>query len=59
MKRKAWAYLNGFGTVKSVRELDAWSAHEILEALDPEQEDPLLNPWKRGYNAALRRAWGH
>jgi hypothetical protein len=60
MKRKvAWAYLEGFGTVKSILEFDAFTAREIMVALDPEREDPLLNPWKRGYNAAIRTARSH
>jgi hypothetical protein len=59
MKRgTARAYLEGFGTVKSVLELDGLTAAEISEALDPEREDPLINPWRRGYNAAIRSAWG-
>jgi hypothetical protein len=44
--------------VKSVLELDALTAREIIEALSDEREDPLLNPWKRGYNAAIRSAMG-
>ena len=52
----ARAYLDGFGTMKSVLELDALTALEIIEALSDEREDPLLNPWKRGYNAAIRSA---
>jgi hypothetical protein len=60
MKGKAArAYLDGFGTVKSVLELDTLTAQEIIEALSEEREDPLLNPWKRGYNAAIRSAMGH
>ena len=60
MKRKtARAYLDGFGTVTSVLELDALTAREIIEALSDEREDPLLNPWKRGYNAAIRSAMGY
>jgi hypothetical protein len=54
----ARAYLDGFGTVKNVLELDGLTAAEIAEALDPEREDPLINPWRRGYNAAIRSAWG-
>jgi hypothetical protein len=54
----ARAYLDGFGTLKSVHELDTLTALEIIEALSDEQEDPLLNPWKRGYNAAIRSAMG-
>ena len=52
-------YLDGFARVKSVLELDALAVQEIVEALDPERADPLLNPWKRGYNAAIRSALGH
>jgi len=55
----AKAYLDGFGTVKSVLELDSLTIQEIMEALDPEREDPLPNPWRRRYNAAIRSAWGH
>lgn len=59
MKGKvARAYLDGFGTVKSVLELDTLTVLEIVEALYPEREDPLLNPWKRGYNAGVRTAFG-
>jgi hypothetical protein len=49
-------YLEGLGTVTSVAELDALTAREIMEALVEEHEDPLLNPWKRGYNAGIRSA---
>lgn len=56
--KKARAYLDGFSTVRSVIELDGLTVHEIVEALDVRREDPLLNPWKRGYNAAIRAALG-
>ena len=60
MKGKtARAYLDGSGTLNSVLELDALTALEVIEALDSDREDPLLNPWKRGYNAAIRSAMGH
>jgi hypothetical protein len=60
MKGKAArAYLEGFGTVSSVLELDGLTRFEIVEALEMEREDPFLNPWKRGYNAAIRAALGH
>ena len=55
----AWAYLGGFETVKSVLDLDPFTAREIMEELDPEREDPLLNPWRRGYNSALRTSRNH
>jgi hypothetical protein len=59
MKAKAWSYLDGFGAVGSVLDLDEVTRLEIVEALDPERQDPLVNPWKRGYHAAIRRALGH
>jgi len=60
MKGKASrAYLDGFGTVKSVLEFYVLTAREFIDALSEEREDPLLNPWKRGYNAAIRSAIGH
>ena len=55
MKRRATlAYLEGLGAVKSIRDLDPFTAREIMVELDPEREDPLLNPWKRGYSVATR-----
>ena len=57
MKGKAArAYVDGFGTVKSLLELDVLTAQEIIEALAEEREDPLLNPWRWGYNAGIRSA---
>jgi hypothetical protein len=53
------AYLDGFVTVKNALELADLTALELVEALNPEWEDPLLNPWKRGYNVAIRSALGH
>ena len=59
MKRATKTYLDGFGTVRSVIELDELTASEVLESLDPEGEyDPALTPWKRGYQAAIRAAFG-
>ena len=58
--KTARAYLDGFGTVRSVLELDQLTVTEILGSLDPAQElNPLLTPWKRGFNAAIRTAFGH
>ena len=61
MKRDATrAYLDGFGTVRSVLEVDRLTVEEILTSLDPNREsDPALTPWKRGYHAAIRSAFGH
>jgi hypothetical protein len=59
MTRAAKAYLDGFGTVRSVIELDRLTVEEILGSLDREREaDPSLTPWKRGYQAAIRSAFG-
>jgi hypothetical protein len=57
--KTARAYLEGCGTVRSVLELDRLTVQEIVEALDPERDDPFLTPWKRGYNAAVGAAFGH
>ena len=57
--RTAWAYLEGFGAVKSILDLDPSTAREIMLELDPEREDPLLNPWKRGCNVAIRTTRDH
>jgi len=61
MKRSASrAYLDGFGTVKNVLEHDNLTMEELLASLDPHREsDPALTPWKRGYYAAIRSAFGH
>jgi len=55
----AKAYLDGFGTVRSVMELDELTVTEILESLNVTREpDPALTPWRRGYQAAIRTAFG-
>jgi hypothetical protein len=59
MKVRARSYLDGFGAVGSLLDLDDVTRLEIEEAFDPERQDPLVNPWKRGYHAAIRRALGH
>jgi len=60
MKRKTrYAYVDGFGAVRNVAEVDASSLREIMEGLDPERGDPLVSPWSRTYRAAIRRALGH
>jgi hypothetical protein len=64
MRRRAMrvttrAYLDGFSTACSVIELDHLTLNEILASLDPEQlADPSLTPWKRGYQAGIRAAFG-
>ena len=53
------AYLDGFCTARSVIELDHLTLNEVLASLDPhEQADPSLTPWKRGYQAGIRAAFG-
>jgi hypothetical protein len=58
-RRAAWAYFEGFGAVKSILDLDRFTAREIMVELDPEREDPLLKPWKRGYSVAIRTSRDH
>jgi hypothetical protein len=58
-RRKTWAHLEGFEAVKSILDLDPFAAREIMLELDPEREDPLLNPWKRGYSVAMRTTRDH
>jgi hypothetical protein len=55
----AWSYRDGVGTVESFFDLDNQTVAEILETLDPEREDPLLTPWRRGCYAAIRAAHSH
>jgi len=59
MKGKTVRCVDGYGAVRSVLELDSLTRQDIVDALDPEREDPLLSPWKRGYNSVIRRALGH
>jgi hypothetical protein len=54
----ARAYLDRLGRVDSVVELDVLTVQQIVEALDPEREDPLLKPWNRRHAAAVRRVLG-
>jgi hypothetical protein len=53
------AYRDRLGTVTSVLELDGLTWRNVAEVLDAEREDPLLNPWRGRYAAAIRRALGH
>jgi hypothetical protein len=45
--------------LNSILALDPFAAREIMVELNPEREDPLLNPWKRGYGVAKRTIRGH
>lgn len=58
-RERARAYLDGFRTLSSVLDLDVLTQDEVLLALNPDLgRDPLLTPWKRGYNDAIRSAFG-
>ena len=60
MNRKTrYAYVDRFGTNRNELEADGVTLREIVECLDPERDDPLVNPWGRTYRAAIRRALGH
>jgi len=53
------AYLDGFATARLVLQHDVLTVEEILGTLDPDPEtDWTIHPWKRGYKAALRSAFG-
>ena len=56
MKRNATrAYLNGFGTVRSVLENDRLTVDEILISLDPHRRSDLgLTPGRAGTDASRR-----
>lgn len=58
MKASTRSYLDGFATVPTVLEYDQLTRREVLESLGEEQGDPLVTPWKRGYHAAVRAAFG-
>ena len=58
-KQTSKAFLDGFETARSVIELDELSLMEVLESLHPESDaDPFVTPWKRGFHAAIRTAFG-
>jgi hypothetical protein len=60
MRVKDRSYLDGFGTVRSVLEWDELTLREIVESLEADREtDDQLTPWKRGYRAAIRAAFGY
>ena len=60
MKRKTrCAYVDRFGNVRSDLVAGGPTLQEVTEQLNPEGDDLLVNPWRRAYGAALRRALGH
>ena len=53
------AYLDGFATAWLVLQHDGLTAGEILDSLYPQPEsDRTIHPWRRGYKAAIRAAFG-
>ena len=56
--KRARARLDGYEPLRSIVELDTLTTVEIMESMDSDGDDPLLNPWKRGHNAAIRSALG-
>ena len=60
MKRRVpRAYLAGSDTPRELFEAEARMLREIDADMDPEREDPLVNPWRGSGRAAIRRALGH
>jgi hypothetical protein len=52
-------YLDRFATAHQVLKHDELTVHEVLESLDAEREgDWTVSPWRRGYLAAIRSAFG-
>ena len=56
--RAAKRYLDGFGTVRSILELDQLTIGEVLGSFRADDADPSLTPWKRGFHAAVKSAFG-
>ncbi len=59
MERTLRTYLDGFATGHLVIQHDDLTVHEIIESLDADhQGDWTVSPWRRGYKAAIRSAFG-
>jgi len=58
-RRMQHAYVDGSGTARRLAEEDLLTLEELVAEMDPEREDPLVNPWRRSGSAAIRRALGH
>ena len=57
--KRAKSYLDGFATGHLVLQHDTLTVQEIIESLDPHPEsDWTVSPWRRGYKAAIRSAFG-
>jgi hypothetical protein len=60
MKGKAArAYLEGFGTLNSLLELDALTAQQVIEALARSGRTRFSTPGSGAGNAGIRSAMGH
>lgn len=53
------AYVDGFVTARRLLGEGLLTLEELVAELDPEREDPLMNPWRRSRSAAIRRTLGH
>jgi hypothetical protein len=59
MDRTFRQYLDGFATAHQVLLHDDLTVREIVESLDSDGEgDSTLSPWRSGYLAAIRSAFG-
>jgi hypothetical protein len=58
MQKARKSYLDGFATGRLVLDHDDLTIREILESLESDRGDWTLRPWRRGYRAALRSAFG-
>jgi hypothetical protein len=59
MDRTRRRYLDGFATGCLVLLYDDLTVHEIVESLDSDRGgDWTLSPWRSGYQAAIRSAFG-
>ena len=57
--RRRRRYLDGFATGHQVLLYDDLTVHEIVESLVADGEDDwTLGPWRSGYQAAIRSAFG-
>ena len=53
------AYVEGFAAARWLLGEDLLTLEELVAELDPEREDPLMNPCRRSRSAAIRRTLEH
>jgi hypothetical protein len=46
-------------TIESVVEGDADLLRAIVESIDPDRDDPLVTPWRRGHSIAIHEVLSH